>query len=208
MPRTYRAFPIVCLAVLTCIGTSRVVEAGRMPTPDEVRQRLREQQVTSQDIEENIEASQEWVERYKQLAQTNPAYQERVADAEAILRLWQAAKPHAAPSADKPQPDNKPSQVEAKNDGETLLGRAKNDTGSYDTNPGLKVSDAAGGKVNCTTYMETALRKSSFKITESLSKQININVPKGTDLVQLLNSNNSRMTGVVGALVDSGQAHY
>jgi hypothetical protein len=98
-----------------------------------------------------------------------------------------------------------PTVAGLKNDGERLLQEAKSITGKYDTDPGLKVSDGKNGRFNCTTYVETAIRKAGFEVTPSMSKQINVVLPEGADLSELLKENDPRMTGIVGALVDSGQ---
>jgi hypothetical protein len=114
----------------------------------------------------------------------------------------------AAKSAALVEPNEryeKPVDAAPKNDGERLLQNAKNITGRYDTDPGLKVSDGENGRFNCTTYVETAIRKAGFEVTDSMSKQINIRLPEGANLSELLKGNDPRVTGIVGALVDSGQ---
>jgi hypothetical protein len=95
--------------------------------------------------------------------------------------------------------------AERMSDGEKVLNTAKQITGEYDESKGLKVSDGANGKFNCTTYMETVLRRGGFDVTSEMSKQINIRLGDDSNLASLLKQGDPRMTGVVGALVDSGQ---
>lgn len=117
-----------------------------------------------------------------------------LADAQQQALAVQASRDQAAEAKRRPSID-----------GQKLLRKAKTIGGVYDNDPNLKVSEGKEGRFNCTTYAETALRSDGFEITPAISKQINIVLPEGSNLPDLLAKSDPRMTGVVGALVDSGQ---
>lgn len=84
-----------------------------------------------------------------------------------------------------------------------VLTSARSIKGIYQGN--ATMSDAEDGRYNCTTFVQTVLGEAGFDITRSVSTRIQMSDLQGMNLLSLVRSGDTRIKGVVSALVDSGQ---
>jgi hypothetical protein len=120
-----------------------------------------------------------------------------LATSEQLVRMWQKAKPRDEEAEERTRLIEK-IKTEGTPKGTSIALLAA----MHEIDPETKYSD-----MNCTEFLESALRKAGFKITEDVKKRIHMSDVPPVEIVNLVDGSKLAIAGAASALIRSEQGN-